>query len=120
MKMKKLFVALALLFLVCGCNRSNSLEKFKGMWRLDKYEALDPTNSTWYPAPKRIGYSGYILYDGTGHVAVQLMPPGFEKLHISKSIDSLHVEELREITTVQSKCFIYFAARNIPRRREYD
>jgi hypothetical protein len=111
MKAEKLAYRLALVFLVGSCNYShpNSLGQFKGMWRLDKYEALDSATGKWINAPKRIGYSGYILYDGSGHVGVQLMPPAFEKLNYSKSIDSLSIDQLRELTNIQSKSFVYFA-----------
>ena len=57
MKIEKLALELALLIFVSSCNNnhSNSLEQFKGMWRLDKYEAFDLTTATWHDAPKRMG-----------------------------------------------------------------
>jgi len=111
MRIERLIFGLASLLIISSCSntRSSSLEKFKGMWRLDKYEAFDSATGIWHDAPKRIGYSGYILYDGAGHVGVQLMPPGFKKLNNDKRIDSLNTDELREMTTLQSKCFVYFA-----------
>ncbi len=111
MKIEKLIFALVLMssfnYKVNG--QSNSSEHIKGLWQLDKYEAFDSTTGKWHDAPKRIGYFGYILYDGAGHVAVQLFPPGFRKINDSTRIDSLNIDELKQMTTIQSKCFIYFA-----------
>jgi len=111
MNVEKLTYRLTLVFLVSSCNYNHpdSLSQFKGMWRLDKYEAFDSATGKWLNAPKRIGYSGYILYDGSGHVGVQLMPPKFEKLNYSNSTDSLNIDQLKELTNIQSKCFFYFA-----------
>jgi lipocalin-like protein len=102
---------LILLFFISSCanNHANRLEQFRGAWRLDKYEAFDSLTGTWRDAPKRIGYTGYIIYDGSGHVEVQLFPPNFEKLNDTKNIDSLSMEELKDKQAIDSKCFIYFA-----------
>jgi len=99
-----------LLIVICGCNsdHSASLEQFMGMWQLDKYEAFDSTTGKWNEAPKRIGYSGFILYDGTGHMGVQLVPPGFNDLNDSTSVDSLTIDALKQNVTLQSKMFVYF------------
>lgn len=111
MKMEKLIfgVMLMLSFSFKVNGQSNSSEQFKGLWQLDKYEAFDSITGKWHDAPKRIGYFGYILYDGAGHVAVQLFPPGFKKINSSAGIDSLDIDELRQMANIQSKCFIYFA-----------
>jgi hypothetical protein len=111
MRSKQFVFAFVIMLLVSlnANSQSNSLEQFKGMWRLDKYEAFDSTSGKWKDAPKRIGYFGYILYDGAGHVGVQLFPPDFNKLNDSTSIDSLNSGELKKNATTQSKCFMYFA-----------
>jgi lipocalin-like protein len=110
MKSEKLIFEFVIMFIitVSADGQSNSLKQFKGMWRLEKYEAFDSISGKWKDAPKRIGYSGYILYDGTGHMGVQLFPPDFNKLNDSTSIDSLNSNELKKIATIQSKYFTYF------------
>jgi len=110
MKIEKLIFEFAIMVLISfnANSQSNSLEQFKGMWRLDKYEAFDSITGKWQDAPKRLGYSGFILYDGAGHMGVQLFPPGFNKLNNSTSIDSLNINDLKEMATLQDKCFVYF------------
>jgi len=90
-------------------SQSSGLRRITGLWQLDKYEAFDSTTGKWKDAPNRIGYFGYILYDGSAHVAVQLFPPGFRTINVSTSMDSLNTDQLREMATAQSRCFIYFA-----------
>jgi hypothetical protein len=85
------------------------MNKFTGMWRLDKYEAFDSASNKWHDAPNRIGYSGYILYDGIGQMAVQLFPPGFKDVNTNKTLDSLNNIELRKILKLYSTSFAYFA-----------
>ena len=112
MKSDKLIFEFLIMFLliinVNANSQSNSLEQFKGMWRLDKYEAFDSISTKWKDAPKRIGYSGYILYDGAGHMGVQLFPPDCNKLSDNTNIDSLNIIELKKNATIQSRCFMYF------------
>ena len=90
-------------------SQSNISQRIKGLWQLDKYEAFDSTTGKWKDAPNRLGYFGYILYDGSGHVAVQLFPPGFRRMNDNISMDSLNIDQLRQMANMQSKCFIYFA-----------
>jgi len=111
MKSAKLIFEFVLMYLISvnAKSQSNSLEQFKGIWRLDKYEAFDSISRKWKDAPKRIGYFGYILYDGAGRMGVQLFPPDFNNLNDSTNIDSLNCNEIKKNATIQSKCFMYFA-----------
>src|SRR6266513_539475 len=100
----KFICGITLLMVISSCkdNQQNLMKKFAGMWKLDKYESFDSMSSRWHDAPNRVGYSGYILYDGKGHMGVQLFPPAFKDVDINKNIDSLSNEELRRILRLHS------------------
>src|SRR6266487_3336258 len=104
-----------LISIISSCKDSsrNVMGKFRGMWKLDKYESFDSVKSKWYDSPNRIGYSGYILYDGIGHMGVQLLPPRFKDVDNDKNLDSMGGEELRKILRLHSTSFTYFAVCNI-------
>lgn len=93
----------------CRENRQNAMAAFAGMWKLDKYESFDSATGSWHDAPNRMGYTGYLLYDGLGHTGVQLVPPGFKDFDNSKGIDSLTNDELKKILNFYSTSFAYFA-----------
>jgi hypothetical protein len=83
--------------------------KFAGMWKLDKYESFDSVSGKWHDTPGRVGYSGYILYDGKGHMGVQLLPPEFKDVFNNKNIDTSDVQELKKDLRLYSASFEYFA-----------
>jgi Lipocalin-like domain len=103
---------LVFVFSSCANVSQNRMRPFTGMWKLDRYESLDTSSGQWYDTPNRIGYSGYILYDGIGHMSVQLLPPGYKDVD-SKSIDSAGNDDLRKVLQLQSGSFSYFANCNI-------
>ena len=85
------------------------MDKFAGMWKLDKYESFDSASGKWHDAPSRVGYSGYILYDGKGHMGVQLLPPEFKNVFNNKNTDTSDVQELKKDLRLYSASFEYFA-----------
>jgi len=102
-------ITLAFFFLVsCADRPTSKMAPFTGMWKLDKYESFDPTDSKWKPTVNRTGYAGYILYDGEGHMGVQLLPPNFMNLSI-KNTDSLSNGELQKNLRLYAASFDYFA-----------
>lgn len=114
--MKFITILILLMAFISGGCRDNSpteMQKFQGMWKLDKYESLDPSRGVWFDTPNRIGYSGYILYDGVGHMGVQLLPPDFKEVDHRNSLDSLGADELRKTLKLQTSSFSYFANCNI-------
>ena len=82
---------------------------FTGIWKLDKYESFDAATHSWKDAQNRQGYTGFLLYDGMGHMGVQLLPPGFKDFDNSNSIDSLTNDELKKRLQLHSSIFAYFA-----------
>jgi hypothetical protein len=112
MKTYKLFLPILFLALSGSCIHSerNSMEdKLRGMWKLDKFEAYDSISHKWGDDFTRIGYSGYILYDGLGHMAVHLLPKGYNDFDSGKKLDSISKDELREIAKIYESNYVYFA-----------
>lgn len=90
-----------------------SAKKFRGMWKLDKFETLDAVTSKWNIDSTRIGYTGYILYDGLGHIAVQQNPPGYKDADVSRNIDSMDNRELKKIARLYRSNYVYFGGYTI-------
>ena len=99
-----------MIIIVSSCNDGSqkAMSQFRGMWKLDKYESFDSATGKWNDSPNRIGYTGYILYDGIGHMGVQLLPPGFKDVANYQNIDSISGEELKKILRLHTTSFSYF------------
>ena len=98
-----------LLFSSCAEQEKTPLEKLRGMWKLDRFEMKDSLNNNWVAEPSREGYSGYILYDGLGHVAVHLTPKGYKEYDVNKQVDSLSHEELLGRARFYQSNYVYIA-----------
>jgi len=99
----------------CQCKHPRpASSRLRGLWKLDKYESQDSVSGLWHAAANRIGYSGYILYDGIGHMAVQLLPPGFESKNNEIDLDSSSCEEIKPLLELQLKSYSYFANYKMP------
>jgi hypothetical protein len=83
-------------------------DRFRGMWRLDKFESLDSVSNKWVDDTTFIGYTGYILYDGEGHMGVHLTPKGYKNFNSAKNIDSLNMDELKVLAKFYQSNFVYF------------
>jgi len=94
----------------CNTNKQAVNDKFAGMWKLDKYETFDYALSVWVADATRIGYSGYILYDGKGHMGVQLMPMEYKNIDPNQDVDSLKSEDLKDLIRLYSSNYGYFAS----------
>jgi len=79
------------------------------MWKLDKFEALDTLTETWSDDSVWAKWTGYILYDGQGHMGVHLSPPGYKDFDTNKSIDSLSDSEVKILAQFYKSNFVYFA-----------
>ena len=93
----------------CVTNQPRTDEQFHGMWRLDKFEELDTLTGTWSDDPIRSGWTGYILYDGQGHMGVHLSPAGYKDFDTNKNIDSLSNDEVKTLAKYYQSNFVYFA-----------
>ena len=115
--MKEIKLILGLLFLAtmysCSTKTQQADNKFDGMWRLDKFELFDSLANRWTDDSKRIGWTGYILYDGQGHMGVHLIPKGYKNFDTNKNLDSLQNDDLKELVKFYKSNFVYFANYNI-------
>lgn len=93
----------------CGNKEINANEKFHGMWKLDKFEAYDSLANTWIDDSTRVGWNGYILYDGQGHMGVHLTPKGYQDFNSNKNIDSLNQGDLIPLAKFYKSNFVYFS-----------
>jgi uncharacterized lipoprotein NlpE involved in copper resistance len=108
---RDLFFLMIMILMIIGCNNQQdiSIGKMQGLYSLDKFESLDSATGIWSAEQSRIGWSGYILYDGLGHMGVHLMPNGYQDFKDDKSLDSLHDEELKTVAKTYQSNFVYFA-----------
>jgi Lipocalin-like domain len=76
-------------------DKAGIASKFIGTWRLASVEARRP-NGEVAPTPARYGTKtvGYLMYDNTGHVAVQIMRPDRPKFAVN-DIDKGTPEEVK-------------------------
>ena len=63
----------------------------------------------WKIDTTRLGYNGFILYDGLGHMAVQQTPPRYKDYDVNKNIDSLNNYELRKLVRLYRSNYVYFS-----------
>ena len=105
-------IALATIY-SCSTKTQQADNKFDGMWRLDKFESFDSLANRWTDDSTRVGWSGYILYDGHGHMGVHLIPKGYKDFDTQKNIDSLQHDELKELAKFYKSNFVYFANYNL-------
>jgi hypothetical protein len=109
---KLTFISILLFTLtICSCDtkeRSTS-PNFQGMWKLDKFETFDTSSGIWILDTSRIGYSGFIIYDGIGHMSVQLLPLNYKNLNTNIDVDTLDIESLKSLTRLYSSNHVYFA-----------
>jgi hypothetical protein len=68
-------IFLIIILIYSGCNTRTDASKFNGLWKLYKYESME--NGSWQTDSTRIGHNGFILYDGLGHMSVQILPGNF-------------------------------------------
>ena len=99
-------------FTINSCKTQHELSsanKFKGMWKLDRFETFDTLTNKWRIDTTRLGYEGFILYDGLGHMGVQQTPPGYKDYDVNKNIDSLNNNELKKLLRFYRSNYVYFS-----------
>lgn len=119
----RLFSLIALIVFITAC--SGNTEKMKesqlaGLYKLYITELQDSTGA-WHEDAWTKGGTGYIVYDGLGHMALQITPEGykdFEWLNEKQSInrervkaktDSMSMAELKAAVMQFSSSFVYVA-----------
>ena len=122
----RLSVLMVLLLAVIGtvsCSGNRKQEKMKslaGMYKLVIIENGDSTGA-WSEDPWASGGESYILYDGLGHMAVEITPKDYKSFkwitenqgtdikRFNQHIDTLSVESLRAATKEFASNYVYFA-----------
>jgi hypothetical protein len=122
---KTLFVAgcCICLLLLASCTGNRKQEKMHalaGMYKLHIIESMDSTTGEWKEDPWEAGGDGYIIYDGLGHMAVEITPKdykafkwitenqGTDPKRFNQHIDTLSVESLRAATREFAANYVYF------------
>ena len=102
--MKKItFTAfLSVILLACQPEQTTAIDPssedpIKGLWKL---YAMDVKDSLDQWTAWRGGMQGYLLYDGDGHMALHLIPIGYEDtdLEFPNFTDTISIEALKYIT----------------------
>lgn len=112
---------LSLYLLASGCSENKPIDKrarLAGMYKLYISENAD-SNGVWHEDPWTKGGTGYIVYDGLGHMAVQINRKGYndyqwlpeeESLRdekINAKLDSMSADELKEAVRAFSGSYVY-------------
>ncbi|MEH6763455.1 MAG: lipocalin-like domain-containing protein [Aequorivita antarctica] len=102
MKIKKnlkIIVSIGFLAFAFSCSNDKPTNPtITGLWKLESMKVRDTSTNTW--SDYKGGMDGYLLYDGTGHVALHLYEKGYEKAGIEfpNFNDSIPLEALKHIT----------------------
>ena len=117
----KLSFLLIILVLISACtdkSKPNRNAQLAGMYKLYIAENAD-SNGVWQEDPWTKGGTGYIVYDGLGHMAVQITRKGYndykwlpeeESLRdekINQKLDSMSTEELKAAVRAFSSSYVY-------------
>lgn len=95
----KFLLILAVFFAGCQPEADKSSKKvLKGLWTLQIMESYDPDTDTY--KEWRDGMQGYILYDGSGHMALNLAAEDYQNFDFKfpNFTDTIAIEALRHLT----------------------
>lgn len=120
---KMLLVFVTQYWFMAGCHFSspgNDVDQFTGMWKLYKVEKKE-VSGIWMEDTWMKDAAGYIIYDGKGHMAVQIAPYGYNNFDwlterdntnaklVRTKPDSLREPELKVLLTNYAFVLAYFA-----------
>jgi len=103
-----MWLVLCLSFLLSACMNKTKRSRndlLRGMYKLSGIQVQDSTGQ-WHEEWASDG-TGYIIYDGIGHMAVQIMPKGYERFEtlsedesinpakVKAAVDSMPVDQLK-------------------------
>lgn len=119
MKTSTLLVASVMILASCSeKEQSNANSRLTGMYKLYIAENAD-SNGVWHEDPWTKGGTGFIVYDGMGHMAVHITRQGYndytwlteeESLReekINQKLDSMSTEELKAAVRAFSSSYVY-------------
>ncbi|PLW93602.1 MAG: hypothetical protein C0591_14360 [Marinilabiliales bacterium] len=103
-----------IIILLFSCNKRQKIsphEQFRGLWKLYIIEYQD-SSGVWQEHAWNKGGNSYILYDGLGHMAVQITPERYKDIKVNfpkSNIDSLSIEELKADLRTYAANYVYTA-----------
>lgn len=112
-----LFIISALLFECTSNGNVGRNGQLRGMYKLQNIQVQDSTGA-WHNEWASDG-TGYIIYDGVGHMSVQIIPKGYEKFQwlsesesinpekVKRKIDSMTVDELKAALNEFASNYVY-------------
>jgi hypothetical protein len=100
----KILSLIAIIVFITAC--SGNVEKTKesqlaGMYKLYVSEMKDSTG-TWHEDAWTKGGSGYLVYDGLGHAALQITPRGYKDFEWMNEKESINKEKVKQKTDSMS------------------
>ncbi|HYM94235.1 MAG TPA: lipocalin-like domain-containing protein [Chitinophagaceae bacterium] len=119
----KLFSLLLVVLLLTACANKKQIDKnsqLAGMYKLLIIENKD-SSGVWREQEWAKGGDGYIVYDGKGHMAVQITPKGYKDFPwlneeetingntLKQKIDSMTVPALKAALTEFASNYVYVA-----------
>jgi len=117
-KISILFIIPVFLFGCTGKSKQNRNALLSGMYKLYIAENAD-SNGVWHEDPWTKGGTGYIVYDGIGHMAVHITRQGYNDFkwlpeeeslrpqRIDQKLDSMSTEELKAAVRAFSSSYVY-------------
>ena len=115
--MPRILISLIATLSLTACSNHSQSDKNKtlaGMYKLYSIQSQDSTG-VWRESGYGNGGESYIIYDGLGHMAVQITPKWLneeqalnEKI-LKAKIDSMSLTELKAAVTEFSSNYVYFA-----------
>src|SRR5438552_1732764 len=119
----KLISLLLTLMLLSACENKKQTDvnsQLAGMYKLYIIETRDSTGA-WHEQEWGKGGDGYIVYDGKGHMAVQITPKGYKDFQwldeessinqnkVKEKTDSMSVDELKAAVREFVSNYVYTA-----------
>lgn len=119
----KSFIVLSFIFLFSACNNkqpANANSRLAGMYKLYIIENKD-SSGIWSEQPWAKGGDSYIVYDGKGHMAVQITPKGYKDFQwlneeatingdsLKQKVDSMSMDDLKAAVTEFASNYVYVA-----------
>lgn len=113
-----LFLLMPLLFSCSGNKKADKRNRLAGMYKLYIAENVD-SNGVWHEDPWTKGGTGYIIYDGMGHMAVHITRKGYNDYkwlpeeqslrdeYVNKKLDSMSTNELKDAVRAFSASYVY-------------
>lgn len=117
----RIITVIAAIVVLSSCSgKKDKKELLTGMYKLIISENLDSAG-VWQQDPWSKGGTGYIVYDGLGHMAVHITQEGYKEYNwlnrtdallpekIEARIDSMSVDELKEAVRKFAGSYAYAA-----------